>query len=106
MTRIADLAQQVVPDARPLAADGGARRTMVVASALRPPAAPPDTVARHALMDRLAESLTARLVLNSRECGRELRKALCRALRKTLRRAGRISRHGNGCAARRAGKRG
>jgi LuxR family transcriptional regulator, maltose regulon positive regulatory protein len=58
-----DLAQQSVLDGRPRAANGAARRTMVVASVLRPPAAPPDTVTRHALLDLLAESLTARLVL-------------------------------------------
>jgi LuxR family transcriptional regulator, maltose regulon positive regulatory protein len=63
VTEIMDLAQHSVLDVRPRAANGGARRTMVVASVLRPPAAPPDTVARHALLDRLAESLTARLVL-------------------------------------------
>jgi LuxR family maltose regulon positive regulatory protein len=42
---------------------------MVVASVLRPPAAPPDTVARHALLDRLTESLTARLVLTVAPAG-------------------------------------
>ena len=44
-------------------ADGAARRVMVTASALRPPAARPDTVARQALLDQLAGSLAARLVL-------------------------------------------
>ena len=63
MTEIMDLVQRSVLDVRPRAADGGARRTLVVTSVLRPPAAPPGTVARHALLDRLAEGLTARLVL-------------------------------------------
>jgi LuxR family maltose regulon positive regulatory protein len=58
-----NLAEQGVLDVRLRAANGAARRTMVVASVLRPPAAPPDTVARPALLDRLAESSTARLVL-------------------------------------------
>ena len=36
---------------------------MVVASVLRPPAAPPGTVVRHALLERLSQCLAARLVL-------------------------------------------
>ena len=63
------LAQQSALDVGPRAANGAARRTMVVASVLRPPAAPPDTVARHALLDRLTESLTARLVLTVAPAG-------------------------------------
>ena len=58
-----DRTQRTVLDVGLRAANGAARRTMVVASVLRPPAAPPDTVARPALLDRLADSLTARLVL-------------------------------------------
>jgi len=63
MTEIMKLTEQSVLDVTPRAADGAAHRTMVVASVLCPPAAPPDTVARHALLDRLAESSAARLVL-------------------------------------------
>jgi LuxR family transcriptional regulator, maltose regulon positive regulatory protein len=63
MTEIVNLTQQSVLGAAPWAADGAVRRTVVVGSVLRPPAAPPDTVARPALLDRLAESSTARLML-------------------------------------------
>ena len=63
MTEIMDLVQRSVAEVRPGAAGGGARRAMVVASVLRPPAAPPGTVARHALLERLSQCLAARLVL-------------------------------------------
>jgi LuxR family transcriptional regulator, maltose regulon positive regulatory protein len=43
--------------------DSGARRTAVAASVLRPPTARPGTVSRRALLDRLGQSLAARLVL-------------------------------------------
>jgi LuxR family transcriptional regulator, maltose regulon positive regulatory protein len=47
----------------PAWAANAARPVMVAASVLRPPAARPGTVARIALLDQLAESLAARLVL-------------------------------------------
>ena len=62
-----EMAEQSVLEVGPRfaarAGDGAARRAMVAASVLRPPAARSETVARQALLDRLAESVAARLVL-------------------------------------------
>src|SRR5215469_12994375 len=58
---------QSAGDARPglaaVRADGATRRATVAASVLAPPKARPGTVVRQALLDRLADSVAARLVL-------------------------------------------